>query len=236
MQLGEIPERTSMRCYYHLEGLDDSSGNGRTLTNQNTVVFNPAKFSLGADFGSSGTNKVLSLSANPMSSLTYANATFSFWVKFNSVSNPTAGSGYFFVLATRVTSGAGAARCFFNYNVSAGNFNINAVIKLATGDATASYSIPVNTTNWYNFIFVKSNTTTAILYVNGVQVATDTGSGADTINVNSLCTLAIGNIGHTAFANQGWHIMDEFIIEQRIWSASEIRKYYTQGLGRFAPN
>ncbi len=236
MELGEIPERTSLRVYYHLEDINDASGNGRTLTNNNSVPFSAGKFGLGSDFGSSGTNKALSLSANPMSSLTYANATFSMWVKFNSISNPTAGSGYFFVLATRVTSGAGAARCFFNYSVSAGNFNINATIKLATGDAIASYSIPVNTTNWYNFVFVKSSTTTAILYVNGVQVATDTGSGADNINVNSLCTLAIGNIGHTAFANQGWHIMDEFIIEQRAWSASEIRKYYSQGLGRFAPN
>lgn len=235
-QNGQIPARATMRGYYHLEGLTDASGNGITLTNNNTVAFNAGRFTNSANFGSSGTNKGLTYAtANIMSVLSFANATASFWVKFNSTSNPTGNPAYFFTNATRLTSGAGASRWFCNYTVSGGNFNIAATIKLATGDATATYSIAVNTTNWYHIVFVKSGTTTAILYVNGIQVSTNTGSGANTTNVNSLYYLSIGNIGHTALANQGWYIMDEFIIEERVWSPSEIRKYYTQGLGRFSP-
>jgi len=232
--LGELPARTSMRAYYKLENLNDSSGNSRTLTNAGTVPFNAGKFNKCADFGSSGTNKSLVLNANPMSGLLVADWTVSCWVKWNNSSTSNTNAAIWH-LATRTTSGTGAGRTTFSYNVNAGNFELTARTMLTTTDAIATYNIPVNTTNWYNIIIRKVATTTIEIWVNGVMVATNTGVGSDNINVALNNCLSIGNRQLTATI-QAWALIDEVIIEERLWSASEIRKYYSQGRGILPPN
>lgn len=232
-QIGQLPARSTMRVYYHLEDVNDASGNSQTLTNNNSVPFNAGKFNLGADFGSSGTDKSLTRVFNPMSALTYADATYSMWVKFNNSasSNPTAG---ILQVATRTTSGAGAARTVLGYNITGGNIVFTATTLLTTTNITITHSEPANTTIWYNCVLIKSGTTTLTLYVNGVQVATGTGSGSDNVNVPLTYCLAIGNRQVTPVL-QAWATIDEVIIEERIWTASEIRKYYSQGRGFLAP-
>lgn len=237
-QNGHIPARSTMRVYYHLEGLTDASGNSRTLTNNNSVTFTAGKFANAANFGTSGVNMGLSIGSgsnadNIMSALAYATATYSFWVKFNSVSAPTATFGCIFDLVTGV-SGAGRSRTRCNYTVTAGNFVITFLVKYTTTDATFTYNIPVNTTNWYNIIMVKDNLTLTA-YINGVEIGTATGSGTNTQNGAATANLTIGNRTDAAGLFQGWVTIDEFIIEEVQWTPARIRKYYTQGLGRFSP-
>jgi hypothetical protein len=70
----------SLVAYWRLENTSDSKGS-RTLTNNNTVAFNSAKFNNGADGGATNTNKYLSLAADTLG-MTYTGAkSFSLWLK-----------------------------------------------------------------------------------------------------------------------------------------------------------
>ena len=71
--------------------LEDLTGkNGNTLTNNNSVAFNSAKFNNGADGGSSDADKSLSVN----SALGYNGGAYaiSLWVKINVA--PSSGTGY----------------------------------------------------------------------------------------------------------------------------------------------
>lgn len=232
-QLGELPERTSMRVYYHFEDANDNSGNAVDLNNSNGVTFDRAKFTNGANYGASGTNKSLWIVSNPMSALTYANATYSFWVKWNDISDLA--NRYMFSVATRLTSGTGASQVYMRYTISSGTVTVEGNTRLTTTNTKVTGAFSVNTTDWHHILLVKSTTTTLLLYIDGVLVDTDTGTGSDNSPASFNACFTIGNIRATSSDNalQSLCTFDEFIIEERVWSPSEIKKYYTQSLGRY---
>lgn len=234
MSLGELPISSNYRVYYKLEDLTDSGINGYNLTNNNSVSFiSNGKFNGCADFGSSGTNKALSYGANPMSGLTFPNATFSMWVKFNDVTTSNANAGIFHI-ATRLSSGAGASRVNIFYSIVDGTVQLTANNFLTTTSAQIIYSIPsASISKWYNIIIVKSDITTLKLYIDGVLVGSDTGVGSEHVNATLISYIAIGNRNAVSYILQAFANIDEIIIEEREWSNSEIRKYYTQGVGRY---
>src|SRR5271157_4207076 len=67
------------KALWRLEDLTDASGNANTLTNTNSVAFNPARFGNGADFGASNTTKELYVSSNL--GITNGNVTLSVWAR-----------------------------------------------------------------------------------------------------------------------------------------------------------
>ncbi|HEY0029137.1 MAG TPA: LamG-like jellyroll fold domain-containing protein [Bacteroidia bacterium] len=236
MSLGELPPSINYRGYYRLENLNDSSGNGRTLSNSASVVFNTGKFKNAADFGSTGTNKGLFRAANILSADQVATITTSFWFKLNSTANGVGNQGTFGFAFFNIWTGDGAT--FQNdgcvYFITAGVFKIRHILNLTGGvlnnDCVFS-SIP-STSEWVYVTAIKTGSITSKIYVNGVLRGSATGSGTTTsAGIPGVNRFTIGNQRSLSIA--AWIKMDEVIVEEREWSASEIRKYYTQAKGRF---
>ncbi len=231
MSLGELPINPNFRVYYKLEDETDSGVNGYDLTNSGSVLFNAGKFNNGANFGTSGSKALYYPTSSIFSALAVPNITCSFWVKFNSISD--IGSMSLTQYASQLASGTGALRSTCSYTISSSNVTFTATTVLQTTNAVASITMPVVVDKWYSIIVVKRTTTIVDLYINGMLVATNTGSGVDRVNVTQTYYLAIGNRTLAPFLSNPLAVLDEYIIEEISWSASEIRKYYTQGVGRF---
>ena len=205
---------------YHLENTTDSSGNGRTLTNNNSVAFNAAKFSNGADFGASGNTKSLSIG----SALGYsANITMSCWVKLNT---EITSSYYVFLNLDHLTTRV-AFRMYYDYNSGTRRLYFGRT-KLGVADNLVLYNQTLGTTNWNHFLMTYDGSNCRV-YMNGNLFGTVASSG------NGTFTSFTDNfsIGNTKTTYQNGHIIDEVIVENRAWSASEIKKYYTFARGRF---
>lgn len=227
--LGELPARTSMRVYYHLENTSDSSGNGRTLTNSGSVPFNAAKFRNGANFGTTGSTKVLSLTSNPLSANQVTNLTMTCWIKLNATLNVAAKS----IITIAPTTGASGSLYQMYYVITSGVLSFGGFNNTTGTSSNVSASATLSSSVWYNVIVVKTGLKLD-LYINGIFKATNTGTGTETGTATIANNLAIGN-NHVPNI-QVFAIMDEVIIEERLWSASEIRKYYSQAKGFFAAN
>lgn len=230
MGYGELPARASMRGYWKLENVNDSSGNARTLTNQNSVLFNPGRFGKAADFGSSGTTKELTLTASPLSSSSVADITFSFWYKLNTTGSSNTQARFFEL--THANSGVVGLFTWCVYTISGGNITINTLITLTGVNASLNLVMPVDSA-WHHIVCVVSAGITTKIYHNGILTGTNTGSGTYAPCPAATWKFAIG-AGRSVSTVQAWAMIDEFILEERVWSASEIRKYYSQSQGRLA--
>lgn len=226
MGYGELPARASMRVYWKLEDVNDSSGNSKTLTNATGVGFISGRFSKAANFGSSGTGQTLQITGGTIFSTQIVNAfTISFWFKLNNVSASNVNAGLY---AHDIATGGNMSSSLI-YNISGGNITLTWRINLVTTSVIATVILPADG-NWHHVVCIRNSQTTNTLIIDGyTYVANGVGSGANATS-NGLSRFSIGNgvLGST----QAWAMIDEFIVEQRIWSASEIRKYYTQSQGR----
>lgn len=224
MGLGEIPAG-NLRAYYKLENVNDSSGNGFTLTNNNSVPFNAGKFSNAADFGTSGTNKGLSTTSVVTSIEAPTNLVFSFWFKFNNTST-TNSTAIIFSLNTDVSSAAGGILFNLRYSFNIGVVTLNLRLNRTTvGDCEALFNVD---SEWHHILCTKSGSDISINVDNNRYVDSGTAGGG----FSGVTTgLVIGN--NSALTAQGWVSVDEFIIEEAIWNASKLNKYYTQAKGRF---
>jgi hypothetical protein len=192
----------------------DSSGNGYTLTNNNTVGYASGKINNGADFGSSNTNKYFSATLIDPDSY---NSGFSigFWVKFNSL--------------------ASSQKIFSFNDLSWGGIHFRALSSTDTrfrfgngvtsdGGETA-YTSSWSTGTWYYIVMTHSATANKY-YVNGSQVATDTTS---VTLANNGTTFNIGrDTGNNEYANS---IVDEFGIWGKELSSTEVTALYNSGNG-----
>lgn len=86
---------------------------------------------------------------------------------------------------------------------------------------SATWLVSIN--NWYHLLWVY-NGTNAILYSNGVQVWTITASWTFNFTTPRLCMSHYSGEVDSKFFN--W-LIDEVIIEDRAWSATEVRNYYS---------
>ncbi|MFZ4583162.1 MAG: LamG domain-containing protein [Paludibacter sp.] len=101
---------------------------------------------------------------------------------------------------------------------------------LGTTNQTLKSKTQFTTNVWYNVVCVY-NGTNKYIYINGKLDNSISSTGNITTNTVSL------KIGRRPLIPQTfpfWGSMDEVIIENRVWSEQEIKKYYTQCKGRFA--
>lgn len=230
MSLGELPVRTSMRGYWKLEDENDSSGNGLTLTNRNTVTFSAGKFNNASDFGSSGTNKGLTLSSNPTSGNKPQSLTFSCWFKLNTTGSAN-GSARFFELLTNTGTPSSGSLINGYYNITGGTLHLTCAVRYTTTSATSIKTGLTLDLNWHSFIFTRNGVNT-LLYYDGLAIGTNTAGVGTEQGIAGTYNFTIGN--NRFLTASAWAKIDDFILEERIWSASEIVKYYTQAKGRFA--
>ena len=164
---------------WHLESLTaESTATGATLTNNNSVATTTGKIADGADFGASNTNKTLTTS-NTLGLAANAARSFSTWVNIPNA----AGSG---VIWDIFGMGYNTTDIFyiFEYREDGG------VRKLWTGrarngidDPTIRYAITFTTNTWYKLDYTIDASRNQVLYVNGVNVGSNTaasGNGAGT--------------------------------------------------------
>jgi hypothetical protein len=208
---------STTKLLLHLNGNStDSSGNNNNGTDTN-ITYSQAngKFGMGAGFNSASNSKIVFGSViTPM-----GQKTISLWLKNNQDS-------WCFIL-----------RNCFNGNSSngigvdnSGSFEINR----SSGTKVLSISPTTNVKDnvWHNVIFTWDGTTNANmvkLYVDGKLESQATANYTETLTPTYNLTLGQYNDSYDYTG-----ALDEVIIENRAWSAEEVKKYYTNSRGFFA--
>jgi len=199
---------TITKGLWHFEGnSNDSSGNTNNGTDTDiTYGLAYGKFGQGALFN--GASSKIALSKNSTTYL-YNDWTMAVWAKRGST---TSGTDGIYQMGNCVL-GFGFASY---YDGSAGRLVVDS-------------SVPTDTTNWYFYVWTKSSSSGQKLYRNGVLVGTQASTSNNSDSYSKV------NIGRFDSPGNSWFngTLDEFILEGRIWSASDIKKYYTYAKGRF---
>jgi hypothetical protein len=217
---------------WHLNGNStDSSGNGNNGTDSNiTYGLAYGKFGQGASFN--GSSSVIQTAAwSPP-----GNYTISMWIN-----------------ADTLPASGGFMSLFCNYDVPTTLqdrgidlrlYNDNGTQKIQTlhgipvssgSSALLSYSTTLSTSTWY-LLNVVYNGTTVKLYLNANEVATANMA----VNIPAIVKLTnIGNFGYyttskTTLSRYFNGSIDEVIVENRAWTAEQVKKYYSASKGRWA--
>lgn len=207
----------------HLEGSStDSSGNGNNGTDSNMSYVN-GKFGKCASFN--GSSSKISVPSNMLGGASAI--TISCWVNLaNHASQILAGDGRTvfrdddtdIILRASYGDTAGGDRGpEFGITTSSGFKSINV--------SPRTY-ISLNT--WHNLIGVYTGSN-IYLYYDGNLISSTTHTGSISSN-GSAAFIGCSN-GNAYFFNG---LIEEVIIENRAWSAEEVKKRYTDSLGRFA--
>lgn len=199
--------------YYRLEDVNDSKGS-YTLTNNNSVTFDAAKFNNGANCN--GT-KNLSIS-NALGLSGTSNFTYSFWAKMNA--DISSSLGFFFRHSIGNTASDNYYDLYYDYN--GGTRRI--IARRYGGSTTLTYNTTLGTT-WHHIAFTYDGTN-ATLYLDGSIVAGPTSSSG-TIAAGVTQQLYLGNNwnGDTSFPINA--IIDDFAVFTRALSAAEISELYS---------
>lgn len=221
----------------HLNGNStDSSGNNNNGTDTGITVIDNGKFGKcykyidSTDFTDFGTMASLWNGTNDK-------ATFSLWFKADDISAVTN-----FVLAKFSNQAAerfqgfyisvltdGKVRCFIGGTDENTNYDYwTTNTGIVTGDNT-----------WYHIVITLDlSANTCVIYVNGSIVANTLSSVGSNITVfaSNAITFKAGRLRNLDGSYNGMEngYLDEVIIENRAWSAEEVKKRYTDSLGRFA--
>ena len=204
--------------YWKLEDTSDSKGNN-TLTNNNSVVFNSAKFANGADFGTSNSNKSLSIASNL--GISNSAITMSCWVKLSS----EIGSGSWSFFAHHDSSSYTKDYIWYDYNGGARKI-IFSHTKNFVGGADVEYTINMGTTNWY-YLSMTYDGTNLYTYVNGAYVGTSSTTGVGNTLTYSGTIIGAKFIDNGSGVNcNASAIIDDTAIFSRALSSAEISALY----------
>lgn len=192
-----LKNKASLRAYYRMENgalTTDSSGNGYTLTNANTVGNVAALFGYGADMGASNTNKTLYKDSNfgvaSISAITLAG-----WFKLRA--NP--GSGATYVLLERRCA-ATDVLYYIAYYPNSGSYALD-FYRTKSGGAVAyvRYTGSLNDSAWHHLALTYDGTNLKG-YLDGKLLGSSAASGNGSSAVSD--TFSIGSYGHgSAYAS-----------------------------------
>ena len=204
----------------HLNGNStDSSGNGNNGTDT-AITYSAGKFGQGAGFNGSNSKIALSSTFTDLTS----NWTVSMWVKRGATGNNI----YPLFSRWKSTTQERQLYIYFSSNAISGRQDkIQVDIPYIKAILTSSTTI---TDSNYHLITVTKNSTTWSIYIDGSL----SSSIVDASSQESAQTTS-PYIGHnlpdvTTYFNGS---LDEVIIENRAWTASEVKKYYSYAKGRF---
>lgn len=217
---------STTKLLLHLNGNStDSSGNSNSGTDT-AITYSQAngKFGQGAGFnGSSSRIQVDNYSSIQLN----GNFTISALVKPTSL--PT--SGAFMDIINKWDYNNST---FSGYFIRLYNEGGTQKVQAQINNLLISFSTSISTTSWTNIMSVYNGSTFKI-YINGSEVVSSNTSTNPETNTKKL---NIGNFGfYTATSSElgRWYngATDEVIIENRAWTASEVKKYYTYTKGQF---
>lgn len=209
---------TNLVAYWKLDessgNASDASGNGNTLTNNNTVSFNSAIINNGADFTSSNTNKSLRISTNL--GIDGGNITMGGWFYFYDQTG---------LIAMQTQSST--SKIEYSLKIEGGGVKGNRNRIGSAEDQTTAYTLSNNT--WYHCMMTYDGTT-VVLYVNGVaryRVASSGNGSTTTSNATTIgCDVNSGSGADQLFANMK---ADEVGVWSRALSSLEIAELYNNG-------
>lgn len=191
----------------------DSTGNGYTLTNNNTVGYVPAKINNGADFGASNTNKTLSRTDSL--GITNGSVSLSMWLWVDT--QPASGESQTHAIVSasryyiiRYRNVAGTRSLYF-----AGAGSSESGISI-TGDLALD--------TWYHAVITYDSGTGLITaYLNGVRVGTATNSTTGTFTPRTV-------IGGATTSVELWKgLVDEVGVWSRALTYTEVSQLWNSG-------
>lgn len=207
MSLGEFLPSSSTKLCLHLNGnSNDSSSSGNNGTDSN-ITYGLAYGKLGQGASFNGSNSKLLIVDNTFGWTT--NGTVSLWIYTSSTNNRT------IVFGNLADKG-----------VNIQLFSSKIYARLSNeGFTNDPDNLPQN--SWNLLTFTWEGTISRKLYLNGVLKVTKTSSLANPDD-NGLKFGVTENDG-TFFAGN----LDEVIVENRAWTAEQVKKYHTYSKGRF---
>jgi hypothetical protein len=216
--LGELPASATLNAYWKLENTTDSSGNGFTLTNHNTVPFNQGLFTNSADFGSSGTNKSLECANLFTNQRGYE---YWFWFTLNSTADFATPKRLF--VHSRNAASPNGFNLICEYSISSG------VVTLTFGRASpASVTFTADINRHWVRCGVRQDVDVAFLKIDNKITISPGGAGTTAGATN---TFTIGN--NASRTTQCFAKIDEFIVLPSTVDIAPLNRYYTQAKGRF---
>lgn len=198
----------SLTNYWRLENTTATVG-GLTLTNNNTVAFNAAKFSNGADFGTSGTTKYLSHASN----IGWGGGACSVSFVFKCTSEPASGELQYLTQFGDATS-HNTIQIIYKNNGGTKQLVLERVREFVAND-TITYNVTLGTTV-FHFIILTYDGTTIHGYVDGVDIGSVTSSGNGSSGGSS-------NFIISANGAQVHGIIDDFAVFNSALTPAEVR-------------
>lgn len=202
---------------YHLEDVNDSSGNSYTLTNNNTVGFAIGKFGNAADFGASNANKYLSINSdcgiNPGSDA----FTILGWICLNG--QPGAGARF---AICHIEKNAAGGVCYLEYYNNSGTYLLGARYGSAQDNYPLSATKTLAAGTWHLITITSSAAGAGKLFVDGAVVAT--GSRGSEAGASVFVNIGRG------WPITGWNYfsgkVDEFAYLNYEMTAQQVRRLY----------
>lgn len=213
----------------HLNGSNaDSSGNSNSGTDSN-ITYSLANGKFGQGAGMAATGYILFPTSTSLDRR--STTTLSCWVNLTDM--PASGAAYHFI-----QRGVGAGFGMFTRveNVS-GTSKIKTSVVIKTGVDTmyTVEGLTPSSDTWYNVVGVYDSANSLLhLYINGYYYGNVTTTTGNTMRLSGTASekgVIIGAYDTTNGRLKGK--IDELIIDDRAWSASEVKKYYTYAKGRF---
>lgn len=199
--------------------LEDVTGLfGKDLTNNNAVTFTAGVVGNCATFD--GVNQYLNRTGDSDLNPSGGNFSISGWVKPASASNPGA-TERFFQLRNSGTTDNWALLQF----TTSGYLQF-AMQKSGAGGDAATFSQDIYDGNWHHVV-AQVDGTNLVLWVDGIQVATDSYTTTTGDLGFDQISLGADNVGSSPFAGSFDHLS---YIQGRVLSEDEIRFLYQQGL------
>lgn len=207
----------NLKAYYRFNNsalATDSGPNGVTLTNNNTVGEASGKFGIGADFGSSNTNKYLS-STNPLG-ISGGAITMSLWVKLNTeISNS---------IQVIISQSSNTTNVVFQliYDYNGGNRRLVFYrTRLGQYNDQVYYPVTLGTSDWHHIVFTYDGTN-IIGYVDGIASSPVSASGTGTSQPIQGITIGSGQSGGYPTSA----IIDDVAFFNRALTGTEITNLY----------
>jgi len=218
--LGEFLPSSSTKLYLRLNGNSYDHSEYNNYGTDTSITYSQANGKFGQGAGFDGSTSVIDLGTT--TSLKPSSATLSLWAKYTST-----GGGLF---AKKSQNAGGYTAYGFEVNGS----NISSRVRIASGSTFSDIStsgVTVNDGNWHNVILTFTSGSHK-LYIDGVLRGSGTPS-AGSIYYEADSKASVGNVWSGTWENPLSGAIDEVIIEDRVWSVSEVAKYYQMTRGMF---
>ena len=208
-----LKNSANLKAYYRFESgalTTDSSGNGKTLTNNNNITNSAGVFGYCGDGGVSNTNKYLAIQDNLGIAGNEA-VSMSFWIKMNT---EIASNTQVFLQHMSTLTADRYISCYYDYN--AGTRRLTA----SFSGTNAYFNIVLGTTSWHHVVIVRDvANSVGYLVVDGVKGSTS-ALGTSTTGINRLSIL--GAVSDSFLSG----MIDDLAVFNTVLTPDQIKELY----------